>query len=110
LDLDTLRGTQLSIGRRFAPQSRVRFLLNVYNSAASGILMQTRIYRGNQLVSQSQSKALRVAASNANDGTIFFSDDLPLKDLPPGAYTLEATATDRSKNTTATQRVAFWIK
>jgi VWFA-related protein len=110
LDLDALRGTPFSIRRNFSPQSQVRFLLNIYNSANTGVQMQTKIYRGNQVVSQSPPRSLQAAPQNAKAGVIFFSDELPLKGLPPGIYTLEVTATDRSTNAGATQRVAFWIQ
>jgi hypothetical protein len=41
---------------------------------------------------------------------ISLSDELPLRGLPIGAYTLEVIATDRSTNAGATQRIAFWIQ
>jgi VWFA-related protein len=110
LDLEALRKTQFSIHRSFSPQAQVRFLLNIYNSTNPGVQVQTKIYRGNQVVSQSPARPLQSAPQNANPGTIFFSGELPLKGLPPGAYTLEVTATDRSTSAGATQHVAFWIR
>lgn len=110
LDLDSLPRTPFSIRRQFSPQSQVQFLLNVYNSAASGVQLQTKIYRGNQVVGQPRTKPLQAPPQDANGRPIFFSDVLQLKELPPGAYTLEVAATDRATNTGATQRVAFWMK
>lgn len=110
LDLDALRKTQFSVRRSFSPQSQVRFLLNIYNSADTGVQVQTKIYRGNQVVNQSPARSLQAAPQNANGGAIFFSSELPLKGLPPGAYTLEITATGYSTNAGATQRIAFWIQ
>jgi VWFA-related protein len=110
LALDTLSRTQFSVRRRFSPLSQVRFLLNIYNSATSDIQIQMKIYRGNHVVNQSLPKPPEAARRNANGGTIPFSDELPLRGLPPGSYTLEVTATDRSTNASATQRVAFWIQ
>jgi len=110
LDLDSLRKTQFSIRRSFSTESQVRFLLNIYDSVRTGIEVQTKIYRGNQVVSQTPARSLPVASQNATAGPIFFSGELPLKGLPPGAYTLEVIASDHSTNVTATQRAAFWIQ
>jgi VWFA-related protein len=110
LDLEALGKAQFSIRRSFQPQSQVQFLLNIYNSTKSGVQVQTKIYRGNQVVSQSPPKSLQAVPQNAGAGAIFFSSELPLQGLPPGAYTLEVTATGHSTNASDTQRVAFWIR
>lgn len=110
LALDTLSRTQFSVRRRFSPLSQVRFLLSIYNSAAAGIQIQTRIYRGNQVVRQSLAKPADAARENTKEGAISYSEELPLNGLPPGAYTLEVIATDRSTNASATQRVGFWVQ
>jgi hypothetical protein len=72
--------------------------------------IHTKVYRGNHVISQSLLKPPEAARRDADGGMISLSDELPLRGLPPGAYTLEVTATDRSANAGATQRVAFWIQ
>jgi VWFA-related protein len=102
--------TQQDALNALASDTGGRFLLNIYNSANTGVQVQTKIYRGNQVVNQSPARSLQAATQNANPGSIFFSGELPLKGLPPGAYTLEVTATDHSPSAGATQHVAFWIQ
>jgi hypothetical protein len=110
LDLDALRGNQFSIRRIFSPQSQVRFLLSIYHSEASDIQIQAKIYRGNQVVHELRPMRPDSAGSTATQGSISMSDELPINGLPPGSYTLEVTAADRSTNAGTTQRVAFWIQ
>jgi len=110
LDLDALNRTQFSIQRRFSAFSPVSFFLNIYNAAVSDVQIQTKIYRGNQIILQSPPKPLSETQVSGSTGAISFSDEMPLKGLAPGSYTLEVTATDRLAHASATQRAAFRIQ
>ncbi|MBZ5495266.1 MAG: VWA domain-containing protein [Acidobacteriia bacterium] len=108
LTMETLARAPFSIGRSFSVNARVAFFLNIYNGA--GVQIQARIYRGNQVAAQSPPRPVPAAQGEITREPVTFSDELALDGLPPGAYTLEVTATDRPGKATASQRVAFWIQ
>lgn len=84
--------------------------MTIYQSEASDVQTQAKIYRGNQVVRELRPKRPDSAGSKANQKSISMSDELPINGLPPGSYTLEVTATDRATSAGATQRVTFWIQ
>ena len=88
----------------------MQYLAQIFNSATNDVQVQTRVYRGNQLVSQSLQKAADPGREEANGWIIPFSNELPIGGLPPGAYKLELIATERSTSAAATQRISFWIR
>jgi hypothetical protein len=73
------------------------------------VSLALRVTRNNQNVINSPPRQLP-AATGADPARIPYGAEIPLEGLPPGAYTLELTATDRAKRATATQRAVFTIK
>ena len=106
---ETLSQGRFSIQNRFSASARLNYFGSIYNAAGPEVQIQTTVYRGNRLVVQSLPKPLETGRDSAGPAQISFGDVLPIADFLPGSYTLEVTATDRSTNSTATQRVAFLI-
>jgi VWFA-related protein len=105
----------LNIKRRFAASSRILYRLQIYNAvypsdgSAPSVSTQTKIYRGERLITQGALLPLPTKA-DADKGPIRFAAWFTLERFTAGAYTLEVTATDNSNNETATQRISFWIQ
>jgi VWFA-related protein len=105
----------LNIKRRFAASGRILYRLQIYNTvypsdgSAPSVSTQTKIYRGEKLITQGALLPLPTKA-DADKGPIRFAAWFTLELFTAGAYTLEVTATDNSNNETATQRISFWIR
>ncbi|MBZ5498994.1 MAG: VWA domain-containing protein [Acidobacteriia bacterium] len=97
-----------SATRRYLP-ARLPYSVQIYNAASASISMQTKIYRGNQVVSQSPSRPLAVGAAEIS-GPFFVNSEVSLEGLPSGSYVLEVIATESSVNAVAKQQVPFWIQ
>ncbi|MFL6337339.1 MAG: VWA domain-containing protein [Pyrinomonadaceae bacterium] len=109
------RSVLLSVDRRFARTSHMRFLTFVYNSAPGSeggqpdVAIQVQIFRDDQPVFTAPLSKLR-----ADDGTNFtrvpYMAELSLASFPPGRYVLQLTAIDRAAKTSNSQRVHFFVE
>jgi VWFA-related protein len=114
-DTGSLPEMPLSARRRFSALSQLSFYLYIYNavhppdSSPPGISVQVKIYSGDQAVVQSSWHPIKTQAG-AGMEFIAYQAAISLKGLPAGSYSLEVTAMDQSNNTSATQRVSFWIQ
>jgi VWFA-related protein len=98
---------QVSAERRYTA-ARLPFLVQIYNAASASITMQSRIYRGNQVVIQSEARPVPVDAAIA-DRPLFVNGEMSLEGLAPGTYALEVIATESTAHATAKQVVAFQV-
>lgn len=111
---DMPRSVLLSVDRRFARTSHIRFLTFVYNSAPGStgrpdVALQVQIFRDDQPVFTAPLSKLR-----ADDGADFarlpYMAELSLSTFPPGRYVLQITAIDRAAKTTSSQRTRFVVE
>ncbi|MGD0307719.1 MAG: VWA domain-containing protein [Acidobacteriota bacterium] len=106
---DELGERQLNAKRSFSPAARLSFLVQVFNAQESSLMLQAKIYKGNQVVLQSAPQPVMPSGS-ANKGPNFLDGELSLQGLAPGAYVLEVTTRDSSTDTSTRQQVGFWIR
>jgi VWFA-related protein len=99
---------QFSAERLFTP-SRLFYSVQVYNEAGSSILMQTKVYRGNRVISQSPSVPIDLGVP-AKGGLTFVDGEVSLEGLAPGPYVLEVITTESSTGPVARQLVPFSIE
>lgn len=105
----------LSISRRLARGSNLRFLTYIYNAARGAgagespdIVVQVHIFRDNQPVLTTTLS--KVNTEGVEDMTrLPYAADIPLKSMPAGRYRLQVTAIDRIAKTSATQHVSFEV-
>ncbi|MFL6257583.1 MAG: VWA domain-containing protein [Pyrinomonadaceae bacterium] len=111
---DLPRSVLLSVDRRFARTSHIRFLTFVYNSAPGStgrpdVALQVQIFRDDQPVFTAPLSKLR-----ADDGADFtrlpYMAELSLSTFPPGRYVLQITAIDRAAKTSSSQRTRFDVE
>ncbi len=109
---------QISADRRFARNSWLRFLTNIYNAArgsgsgtaaAPDIALQVQVFRDDQPV---VTMPLRKVSTEgiADRARIPYAAELFLEGLPAGRYILQVTAIDRLAKTNSTQRINFFIE
>jgi VWFA-related protein len=106
----------LTVDRRLARSSKLRFVTYVYNAArgANGtappdVALQMQILRNDQPVVTTASR--KIEPGTAQDpARLPYAAEIPLEALPPGRYVLQVTAIDRISKTTATQRAIFEIE
>jgi hypothetical protein len=102
----------LSVERRFARTSRVRFLTFIYNAAtapAPDVALQVQIFRDDQPVFTAPLSKLK--AEGVEDvARIPYMAELALGAFPAGRYVLQITAIDRSGKSSASQRANFIIE
>jgi VWFA-related protein len=104
---------QWSVDRKFAHDSRVKFMTFVYNAArqASGapiLRAQVYVYRdGQRFISNPPA---RVDVANRDPERIPFASDLDLRQLPPGAYVLEVTIEDLTTAKSVSQQTTFYVE
>jgi VWFA-related protein len=108
------KGVLLSVDRRLARTSWIRFMAYIYN-AASGpsaqpdVALQVQIFRDDQPVFTAPLR--KVATEGMPDASrIPYAAELPLDSFPTGRYVLQLTAIDRAAKTTATRRAGFIIE
>jgi VWFA-related protein len=108
-------GIRISVDRRFASTSHLRYVLYIYNSAQGqtgkaipNVALQTQILRNSSSVLTSPSR--QVSTEGQDPSQLAYAAEVPLKGIPPGRYVLQVTAVDRIAKTSAMQRVAFEIK
>ena len=106
-------GVLLSVDRRFARTSHIRFLTFAYNPATGpdgkpDVALQVQIFRDDQPVFTAPLTKLR------SDGPDFtrlpYMAELSLASFPPGRYVLQITTIDRAGKTSASQRTRFSVE
>jgi VWFA-related protein len=107
------RAVTVDVDRRFMRTSVLRFQTYVYNatrtSGADGreVQLLAQVFRGSTPLITTQAFKVPVAADPAR---LPFWSELSLEQLPPGHYVLQLTATDRTTNRTAVERVGFYVE
>lgn len=105
----------LSISRRFAHASNLRFLTYIYNAARGGgtgespdVVIQVHIFRDNQPVLTTTLS--KVNTEGVQDlSRLPYAADISLSSMPAGRYQLQVTAIDRIAKTSASQHVSFEV-
>jgi hypothetical protein len=108
------RGVLLSVGRRFARTSWIRFMAFIYNAAPGpstrpDVALQIQIFRDDQPVFTAPLKAVSTEGL-ADAWRIPYAAEMSLASFPAGRYVLQITAIDRAAKTSATQRTGFIIE
>lgn len=100
----------LSVDRRFARTSALRYLVYVYNSAGPtpDVTLQTRVLRGEQVLLSTEPR--KVAAEGQDPARLAYAADIPLNTLSPGRYVLHVNVSDRAAKKTAERRVTFEVR
>jgi VWFA-related protein len=111
---DMPHGVLLSVARRFARTSQLRFLTFIYNSAQGSdgrpdVAMQVQIFRDDQPVFTAPLSKLR-ADTGADFARLPYMAELSLASFPPGRYVLQLTAIDRAAKTSTSQRTRFAVE
>jgi hypothetical protein len=103
------RAVAVDVDRRFARASVLRFQTYVYNAARAGgeVQLQAQVLRGPTPLINTQTFKVPAAADPAR---LPFWSELSLEQLAPGHYVLQLTATDRTTNRTAVERVGFYVE
>jgi hypothetical protein len=71
------------------------------------VQVQAQVLRGPTPLITTQ--PLKVPTTN-DPARLPFWSELSLEQLPPGRYVLQVTATDRTTNRTAVERVSFYVE
>jgi VWFA-related protein len=100
---------QLNAKRSFHQAARLSFLVQVFNAPETPLMVQAKIYQGNQVVIQSVPQPVKPPGS-ADTGLKFIDSELSLQGLAPGAYVLEVSVRDSSTDISTKQQVGFWIR
>ncbi|HEX8189539.1 MAG TPA: VWA domain-containing protein, partial [Pyrinomonadaceae bacterium] len=108
------RSVLLSVDRRFARTSHMRFLTFVYNPAlgpagAPDVALQVQVFRDDQPVFTAPLSKLR-ADAGADFTRLPYMAELSLSTFPPGRYVMQLTAIDRSAKTSTSQRTRFVVE
>jgi VWFA-related protein len=104
----------LSVARRFARTSRIRFLTFIYNAATGAaaqpdVALQVQVFRDDQPVFTAPLK--KISTEGLTDAArIPYMAELALGSFPSGRYALQITAIDRNGKTSATQRANFVVE
>jgi VWFA-related protein len=107
------RPVVVDVDHRFARGGVLRFQTYVYNAARAGgsegrdVQIQAQVFRGPTPLVNTQPSKVPVTADPAR---LPFWSELSLEQLPPGRYVLQVTATDRTTNRTAVERVGFYVE
>ena len=111
---DIPRSVMLSVDRRFARTSFIRFLTYVYNPAAGtssppDVALQVQIFRDDQPVFTAPLIKLK-PSGDAGHTTLPYMAELSLSTFPPGRYVFQVTAIDRAGKTSTARRARFFIE
>ena len=107
------RPVVVDVDHHFARTSVLRFQTYVYNAArAAGadgrdVQVHAQVFRGTTPLVTTQPLKVPVTGDGAR---LPFWSELSLEQLPPGRYLLQVTATDRTTNRTAVERVGFYVE
>ncbi|MDQ1589404.1 MAG: hypothetical protein QOG71_31 [Pyrinomonadaceae bacterium] len=104
----------ITVDRRLARTSRLRFFTYIYNAARASdgnpdIALQVQVFRDDQPVITSPLRKL------GTEGTTDFTSlpyaaEIPLAGLASGSYALQITTIDRVSKTTVMQRAKFMVE
>jgi VWFA-related protein len=104
----------LSVGRRFARTSKIRFLTFIYNAVATpsakpDVALQVQVFRDDQPVFTAPLSTIKTEQME-DLSHIPYMAELGLGTFPSGRYVLQITAIDRTGKTSASQRTSFIIE
>jgi VWFA-related protein len=104
---------QVDVDHRFARTSVLRYQTYVYNAARNAggpdVWIDARVLRGSQQVMIVAPSKIPPDVSPDSWRLPYWSE-IALSQLPPGAYTLQVSASDKVSGTTMSQRVLFTIE
>lgn len=108
-------GVFMSVARRFARNSRLRFVTQIYNAfRGSGgdqspdVALQVQVFRdGQPVLTTALSKVQTLGVPDMT--RLPYVAEIPLDTMPAGRYVLLVTVIDRIAKASATQRVRFEI-
>jgi VWFA-related protein len=106
---ETFDQSSVSAGRRFSVGVDLSFLVQIISPSSTSVFMETKIYRGNQMVKSTNPQSVTIPYPE-NPAPLFIGGEVPIEGLAAGSYKLEITASDPVRKTTAMQRIAFWIQ
>ncbi len=109
LNLDAVSQARFSIKRRFRPDSRVRFFVNVHDAAGPNLLIRTAIFQGNHPVGPVPEQSIAVSPGDLEQHLIPVSATLTFRNLVPGLHTLEVEILDPATKTKITERILFEV-
>lgn len=107
------RSVVVDVDHRFSRASVLRFQTYVYNAARSAgaegrdVQIQAQVLRGQTPLVTTRPLKVPVTSDPAR---LPFWSELSLAELPPGRYVLQVTATDRTNNRTAFERIGFNVE
>jgi VWFA-related protein len=110
LNLDAISNARFSIPRRFTPNSRVKFHVNVHDAVGPDLLIQTTIFQGNQPIIQTPPQEITASPGNIEQNIFPVVGGLSFRDLAAGTYTLEVVITDSLPNIKLMERVPFIVE
>lgn len=108
------KSVPVSVDRRFASGSALRFQTYIYNATRAGadspeVTLQVRVLRNGQTVLSLPEAKL--ATSRAKDlSRLPYSGEVALGGLPAGSYLLQISATDRLTKRSASRQINFTVK
>ena len=111
---DIPRSVLLSVDRRFARTSHIRFLTYVYNAAGGDasqpdVALQVQIFRDDQPVFTAPLTRLK-PTEGGPPASLPYMAELSLSGFQPGRYVLQVTAIDRAAKATTARRARFVIE
>ena len=113
-DAVTEHQVQFSVDHYFPRHSRMRFMTFIYNvsrdtmgNPSSEIRAEAGLMRNGQTILKVPSRA--ITTGKQDSARIPFASEITLDSIPPGRYILEVTVTDRTTNTSASQRTGVTI-
>jgi hypothetical protein len=105
----------ISVDRRLARTSRLRFFTYIYNATRApgggrpDIALQVQVFRDDQPVITSPLSKLNTEGS-ADLTFLPYAAEVPLASFTSGSYVLQITAIDRISKTTTMQRAKFMVE
>lgn len=102
---------QWSVDKKFAKDSRLKFMVFVYNSSQGGmsnLAARVQVFRDGENVISNPFKIISVD-KQADTNRIPFNGEIDLAGLEPGRYLLVVTAENRTTQKTASQQTVFYI-
>jgi VWFA-related protein len=104
---------RVDVDHRFARTSVLRFQTYIYNAlrkaSAPEVWIEARVLRGGQPVMVVAPSKVPPDISNDSWRLPYWSE-IALNELPPGSYTLQVSATDKSAGANASQRITFSVE
>jgi VWFA-related protein len=107
-------GLLLAPDRRFRRDSKLRFMVHVYNASVGGggqpdAAIQLQVFRDDQPVVTTPLR--KISTEGVTDfSSLPYAAEVSLANLPAGRYTLQLTSIDRVAKASAAQRVKFTVE